>query len=550
MKIVMKSLAYIFIFSAFLLVGCSKNPITQRLADVESVMDLHPDSALSLLDSISQEDLKDNESNALYALLRSQALDKNYIDVTNDSLINIAVDFFSQKDLSVERMKAFYYLGCVQYNAKLYAQANVSFSLSEKDAVRLNDNFYLGLINRAKMNIYNATYNHNEELYHAKKSYEYFYKTQQSLYIAYAQYSNGIAKYNQRKFDEALSDFISLRKLAINLADKELEINTLYNIVSIYIEKRKIEEAISTLYYIRDSLNFELSAEQNYDMAYVYAIKGKVDSTLFYMNKGNFENNSIKCKYRKYQIARELKHYDEALKDFETISAMQDSIFREILEESVIAYERDYIREQSKFAQYKFEAQRKFSIIIFSAVICVLFLILVVILKQMKIRKIEISKYMDQVCELQDNITAHNKKISKMNELVTKLFNDKFNFIDNLSNTYYARHNTSSEQISIYKEVKKAIDQISANKYTRTELERIINECKDNLMEKMRTQLPHFREVDFQLLSYIIVGFSNRAMSVFLDIKIDNLYNRIYRLKERIAVSEAPDRDIFLREIT
>ena len=285
-------------------------------------------------------------------------------------------------------------------------------------------------------------------------------------------------------------------------------------------------------------------------MAYVYALNGNIDSTLCYMNKGNPDNNSLKCKYRKYQIARELKHYDEALKNFETISVIQDSTFRKILEESVIAYERDFIQKQSKFAQYKFEAERKLSIVVFSAVTCVLLLILVVISKQMKARKNEISNYMIQVCELQDNIIAHNKEITKMNELVTKLFKDKFIFIDDLCNTYYTRHNTSSEQISIYKDVKKAIDQISANKYTKTELERMINECKDNLMERMRTQLPNFREVDFQLLSYIIVGFSNRSMSVFLDIKIDNLYNRIYRLKERIAVSGAPDRDIFLKEIT
>ena len=232
----MKSSTYILLVFAFLMVGCSQNPTKQHLVEIEHIMETRPDSALIMLDNMSQEQLTDNESKAHYALLRSQALDKNYIDVTEDSLISVAVDYFSQEDLSAERMKAYYYLGCVQYNAKLYAQANVSFSLSEKDAIGLNDDFYLGLINRAKMNIYNATYNHNEELYHAKKSYEYFSKTQKSLYIAYAQYSNGIAKYNQRKFDEALTDFLPLRELAIKLSDKNLEINTLYNIASIYRE--------------------------------------------------------------------------------------------------------------------------------------------------------------------------------------------------------------------------------------------------------------------------------------------------------------------------
>ena len=60
-------------------------------------MDTYPDSALQLLKTIDSKHLVTKEGKARYALLYSQALDKNYIDVTEDSLINIAVEYYKDK---------------------------------------------------------------------------------------------------------------------------------------------------------------------------------------------------------------------------------------------------------------------------------------------------------------------------------------------------------------------------------------------------------------------------------------------------------------------
>ena len=47
---------------------------------------------------------------ALFALLYSQALDKNYIDETNDSLIGIAVEYYNAHPEPYRLMLAYYYL--------------------------------------------------------------------------------------------------------------------------------------------------------------------------------------------------------------------------------------------------------------------------------------------------------------------------------------------------------------------------------------------------------------------------------------------------------
>ena len=111
-------------------------------------MQEHPDSALTVLQSIPSDELNNHTQRAKHALLTSMALDKNYIDVAEDSIINVAVDYYSQKGGAEEKTKSWYYQGIVRKNAGRYPTAIVSLELAEKEALKTKDNHMLGLIYR------------------------------------------------------------------------------------------------------------------------------------------------------------------------------------------------------------------------------------------------------------------------------------------------------------------------------------------------------------------------------------------------------------------
>ena len=71
------------------------------------------DSALSILEGVNLAELSTIQSRAKYALLLTQAKDKNYITHTDDSLIRVAVDYYDTSDDITLRAKAHYYLGRV-----------------------------------------------------------------------------------------------------------------------------------------------------------------------------------------------------------------------------------------------------------------------------------------------------------------------------------------------------------------------------------------------------------------------------------------------------
>ena len=105
------------LFIAAMAVSCSDRTALMQLESVASYIKDAPARALDELDSLHQAGISGREANAKYALLYSMALDKNYIDKTNDSLINIAVAWYRHHGNADEKLKAYYYQGRIYQNA-------------------------------------------------------------------------------------------------------------------------------------------------------------------------------------------------------------------------------------------------------------------------------------------------------------------------------------------------------------------------------------------------------------------------------------------------
>ena len=89
--------------------GCGANSGLSKLNDIERLVQERPDSALACLKDVDQKALRGAKEEALYSLLYSIALDKNYIDVKSDSLIRPAVDYYSHQGDKYHRFLTFYH---------------------------------------------------------------------------------------------------------------------------------------------------------------------------------------------------------------------------------------------------------------------------------------------------------------------------------------------------------------------------------------------------------------------------------------------------------
>ena len=108
--------AFCCIVLLFILVGCERRHTENLLMDVESYIMERPDSALSVLDTMNRALLVTDRLKAHHALLHAMALDKNFIDVTDDSIASVAVNYYSRKGPEKYKARSLYYQGVVYYN--------------------------------------------------------------------------------------------------------------------------------------------------------------------------------------------------------------------------------------------------------------------------------------------------------------------------------------------------------------------------------------------------------------------------------------------------
>ncbi len=110
--------------ATFALWGCSRtNEADIALDRADAVIEEHPDSAMAIIDAIDTLQLTSGERRARYALLKSMALDKNYVDLTTMKVLQPAIDqYITQgKGTPTDRMRTYYYQGRIYENAgKLY----------------------------------------------------------------------------------------------------------------------------------------------------------------------------------------------------------------------------------------------------------------------------------------------------------------------------------------------------------------------------------------------------------------------------------------------
>ena len=165
------------VLAAITIVSCNdarKSETYRLLEDVDSYIEARPDSALAVLEGIDKSELTSKELEAKYALLLSQALDKNYIDLQSDSIIAPAVRYYENHGTPDERLKTFYYRGRISMNANNYEEAMEYFSVAGKYTENAKDKIASGLLHNAKMHVYQNLFDAESVIAEAKKAAEMF----------------------------------------------------------------------------------------------------------------------------------------------------------------------------------------------------------------------------------------------------------------------------------------------------------------------------------------------------------------------------------------
>lgn len=143
----------------FAIAGCDRhNGASEKLDLAESLMDSRPDSALSILNAVNVETLNDKKDKARYALLKSMALDKNYIDTTSLDILQPAIDYYLRKGTADEKLRTYYYQGRIYQNRENNDSAMQSFMRGKEYFGQASDTMTMANLMVAQATILYSTY--------------------------------------------------------------------------------------------------------------------------------------------------------------------------------------------------------------------------------------------------------------------------------------------------------------------------------------------------------------------------------------------------------
>lgn len=159
--------------------------VVEELDWAEAVMEEHPDSALALLDTLDRSRLRTRGAKARHTLLYSQALDKNWIDLSTDSIIKPAVRYYARHGNLDDRLKAQYYLGRIYQNAGDNESAMRCFVNAEKYASKCDDAGMAGRLYTAMTAIYYSIYQFEMALEASVNAADYYLLDADTNWYAY-----------------------------------------------------------------------------------------------------------------------------------------------------------------------------------------------------------------------------------------------------------------------------------------------------------------------------------------------------------------------------
>ena len=415
------------ILSILLLSACGESGRNSQLLNrAEAVMDDSCEVALSILqDSIDTTTLATERDRAIYAVLLSQALDKNYIDITSDSIITPAMKYFADGDDPHYAMLSHYYYGKTLLNQNKLSDAIIACNKAADFAKELNNDFYLGLIYGTIAKTYSLTHNHNESIKYSKLSYHHFSKINKQPHKKYAYYSLAIAYNNNKDFYQSKSIYKELIDSATLNCDIAYHVEVLDSYSHLLWNNQKTIESKQILKKLQNNYKYKLSAVSLAHLADIYTKENSLDSASYFLNFAKpiafSHNDSIAMLIAEYNFNLANKNYDNALiLQQKQIDALNQST-KEIWEQSVMTLQRDYFESQAKNANLEVETQKNQIILIITISVAILLIAIFIIYTQRMrnaIQKERINRILNEHYQTQNLISNAQKRINELENLL------------------------------------------------------------------------------------------------------------------------------------
>jgi tetratricopeptide (TPR) repeat protein len=524
--------------------SCSKQKgVEDIISQADNIVEQQPDSALRLLKTILFPEDLDKNRFYKYNLLLVQAKDKNNKDITSDTLIFAARDYYIQKKDYPNAALAGFYCGRALHEQKNVEEAINAYLQAKELADKTGDYNLMGLI-QGNLGVF-----YRENLMYDKAIA--LNKNAIVMYDKVKNYKNKISALNligdcfvlSNKIDSASHYYNESLKFADSCNISELQSNIRQSIGVTYRQKGNYEQAKKlfneALTFSNDSME---QARILLNIAQVYVIEDNMDSVNFYIDKASaLEISNPRLMRTMYLLRSKIeekdKRYQESLDYYKEYHRFTMEVFDSEKSNKLLEIQEKYdferLRNSQKGTDLKYQK------------------ILTVLLFILLVAGIIIFAYYRKSTQNKRILLETEQKIIDLQKMVDNFSKESDTFHNILLQQFGILRKTAlmetvlceSEQISGQKLLKK-FNEIVYGQDTLDwdKLYQIINNLKNGLYSKIRSKYPQLNEIEFRICCLSCeTDFTDKEIGIVLKTTL-NMVRRIRSdLRKKIGMSKGED---------
>lgn len=546
----------------WILTGCiADRSIEINLDHANNLMLSHPDSSLNIILTIDPQQIKTKQIEARYCLLYSQALDKNAIDLTSDTLIRPAVEYYKHHGRKIDKAKSWYYLARIYVNKGDIDNAIKSYVEAEKFMVDTRARRLLAMLYANIGNLYVQQKSFDE----AEKMYDRcieIYRGQETVNEAYALAGKAAVMNIEDKNEEALSllnqakevatkyqDSLCLLRLAHSqaaiLADMDDGADTQREIIDLLIDAYnryndgetgteifpllstcylRLNELDSARYYVNAAID-NLEEYPTYQQVGLYLLAARI-----YEQSGNFEAAN-EILYHKIELA--------------------DSLYEHDKENLVQDIEQKYRTEQVKQMNVRLR-HRQIGIIIFSlfSVILIVALAWIIYLKKQAQIK-DFYNFVDSLkrdySSLEERYIALETEMGENSEKSQKLFVALDTRMKSFKKIMELAGNYEGNPPVFYEKFRKYLHHgYQKSDKALSDLFEITNLYHGGIIDFLHEHYPELNDEDLTLSCMICLGFTpQQTRLLFNHTNTSSIYTKRSKLRKKLGLSDSDNLEDF-----
>lgn len=525
------------------LVSCSTNQgnADRLLVEAENMIETDPDSTLLILDSVFYlEKLNKDQTNRYYLLL-TQAKNKASKDISGDTTIFKAKEYYMQKGDNEEISQVLFYCGRVLSSQKDRKGAMSSYVEAESYADKTKNENLKGLIQSSIGYLYYDELLENEALPRFKQAVIHFKNA--------GNYKNELLSINdigrcfilKKENDSAFFYFQKGLDMASSLNDSIIESTLRTNIGSFLKNQGDYRKAKK---YLSEAITYTKTpigqARIYSNIAQVYYGENRYDSAIYYMEKsldilGNTNTNNTLLKLRIYgslaMIKEKMGNYKDALAHNKQYIEIRKEVYNSNESQSILDIQKKYNYELLRNANNGLLIQKQYMYIV------VLVLVLITITTSFFFyRKNKIKE--KSLLEAQQKIIGLNAMAASYDEKVNSFRNKLLHHFNILKKSALLEGFLRDDEKEHGQKLLKKFNEIMYNQDTLDwdVLYQTMNELHYEFFDSLRETYPQLDEAEFRICCLLYADFTNAEIGIIMGQSINTVSAKRSSIRRKIGI--------------